>query len=89
MADELQLSRTAVRKLIGAANPDAALLYLYLCAGGPPADGQREGIQPGKKSIAQHGTRSSMAAIRSSAVFPSDTASKFSPRRWRRQAGAT
>ena len=38
MADELQLSRTAVRKLIGAANPDAALLYLYLCAGGPPME---------------------------------------------------
>ena len=35
MADEMKLARTAVRKLIGAANPDAALLYLYLCAGGP------------------------------------------------------
>ena len=41
MADELQLSRTAVRKLIGAANSDAALLYLYLCAGGPPREAGR------------------------------------------------
>ena len=38
MADELQLSRTSVGKLIGAANPDAALLYLYLCAGGAPME---------------------------------------------------
>ena len=38
MADEIKLARTAVRKLIGAANPDAALLYLYLCAGGQPKE---------------------------------------------------
>ena len=38
MADELKISRTAARKLVGAANPDAALLYLYLCAGGAPRE---------------------------------------------------
>ena len=38
MADELKISRTAAGKLIGAANPDAALLYLYLCAGGAPRE---------------------------------------------------
>ena len=38
MANELQLSRTAAGKLIGASNPDAALLSLYLCSGGPPME---------------------------------------------------
>ena len=38
MADELKISRAAARKLIGAANADAALLYLYLCSGSPPRE---------------------------------------------------
>lgn len=32
---DILLAHTAVRKLIGAGNPDAALLYLYLCANRP------------------------------------------------------
>ncbi len=35
MPDDIQISRTAARKLIGAASADAALLYLYLCADQP------------------------------------------------------
>ena len=35
MPDDILLSRTAVRKLIGAGSADAALLYLYLSADRP------------------------------------------------------
>lgn len=35
MPDDIQIPRTAARKLIGAASADAALLYLYLCADQP------------------------------------------------------
>ncbi len=31
MDEQLSISRSAVRKLLGAANPDATLLYIYLC----------------------------------------------------------
>ena len=41
MADEIVLKRDAVRKLIGAGNGDAALLYLYLCANQPPKEAGR------------------------------------------------
>ena len=42
MDEPLTISRTAVRKLLGAANPDAALLYLYLCDRRNP---QEAGVQ--------------------------------------------
>ena len=38
MPDDILLSRTAVRKLIGAGSADAALLYLYLCADRPATE---------------------------------------------------
>ena len=41
MADEILIKRDAVRKLIGAGNGDAALLYLYLCANQPPKEAGR------------------------------------------------
>ena len=35
---DLNIERTQVNKLLSAANPDAALLYLYLCCGNSPED---------------------------------------------------
>ena len=39
---ELNIQKTDVHKLLCAANPDAALLYLYVQCGNPPADAARE-----------------------------------------------
>ncbi|MBE6933123.1 MAG: DnaD domain protein [Ruminococcaceae bacterium] len=38
MEDQITMPMSAVRKLLGAGNADAALLYLYLCAHRPPQE---------------------------------------------------
>ena len=38
---DLNIERTQVHKLLSAANPDAALLYLYLSCGNSPEEASR------------------------------------------------
>ena len=42
ITQSLKLSTTDVKKLLGAANPDAALLYLYISCGNPPEGAESE-----------------------------------------------
>ena len=42
IADAVTVSENDMRKLLGAASPEAALLYLYVQAGNDPARAERE-----------------------------------------------
>ena len=42
VTEEIKIERTDIRKLLGAANADAALLYLYLRCGNDPEQAERE-----------------------------------------------
>ena len=40
--ENVTVDQLNMRKLLGAANPDAALLYLYICCGNDPKDAEKE-----------------------------------------------
>ena len=40
IAEEVRIDEPSVRKLLGAANPDAALLYLYITSGNTPGEAE-------------------------------------------------
>ena len=42
ITDALKLTQNDVRKLLGAASPDAALLYIYLSCGNPLSQAEGE-----------------------------------------------
>ncbi len=65
MEEQLTISRSAVRKLLGAGNPDAALLYLYLCDRRSP---QEAGKQLG---MSDDRLKRAGAALRQLGLLPS------------------
>ena len=55
---EIRIDKTAVRKLLAAGNGDAALLYLYLAAGGAPESaGQTLRLDQARQSAAENALR--------------------------------
>lgn len=64
MEEQISLSMSAVRRLLGAGNADAALLYLYLCARRPPQEaGEALGMAPDR-------LRRAGAALRQLGLLP-------------------
>ena len=67
-AEAIKIDESSVRKLLGAASPDAALLYIYVFSGNNPANAQ----------AALHLTPSRLACATATAAFITERASRHS-----------
>lgn len=72
-AEAVNIDSSSVRKLLGAANPDAALLYIFVSSGNPP-EGAEQALRIG-------GSRLSVAAatLRQLGLWPEERRSAIQP----------
>ncbi len=70
---EINIGQTEIRKILGAANPDAALLYLYILSGNSPDNAQQElHITASRLTVA-------MATLRQLGLLPEKQLPVFQP----------
>lgn len=73
IAQALKIEEEQVRKLLGAASPDAALLYLYVSSGNPPESaGEALHLSPARVSCAG-------ATLRQMGMWPEERRSRIAP----------
>ncbi len=73
VADSITVSQTDMRKLLGAASPDAALLYLYMsCGNDPDKAGQDLNLAPSRLSLAA-------ASLRQLGLWPEERPVHIAP----------
>ena len=73
VADSITVSQTDMRKLLGAASPDAALLYLYIsCGNDPDKAGDDLNLAPSRLSLAA-------ASLRQLGLWPEERAVHIAP----------
>ena len=73
ITDALKLSHNAVRKLLGAASPDAALLYLYLSCGNPLGEAE------GDLNLSTPRLSCAAATLRQLGLMPQEQPSHIAP----------
>ena len=73
ITDALKLSQNAVRKLLGAASPDAALLYLYLSCGNPLGEAE------GDLNLSTSRLSCAAAMLRQLGLIPQEQPSHIAP----------
>lgn len=72
-AEAIKIDETSLRKLLGAANPDAALLYLYISGGNAPEDAE------GNLRISQSRLTVATATLRQLGLWPEKRRSAIQP----------